>query len=258
MRQVIIILCLLVVTCIGAQAGSPLVIGVEERDWTGHYYWENGELRGVDADIFRSVARRLGYEIEFQPLPWRRANIMAEDKLTDGVFDLSATKSRLADLHFVTPPLSTEPVVFWVRKGDSFSYQGKFERSLWLGVMAEEDWSDWFARDGRPRVVRFSSLKAAFNSLMEGRIDVFGNYLLSGQKWLCEHNLEGEVVASKPVVPNHYYVAFSRKPGHDALAKRFSKALAEFFDSPDYLELLKANGIKEVEQAYHPSKIVRP
>lgn len=256
MQKTIVILCTLFVMCTTVQAGDPLVIGVEDRGWAGHYHWVDGELQGLDADVFRAVACSLGHEINFLPLPWKRANVMAEDKLTDGVFDLSATKSRLSDLYFINPPLSREAIVFWVRKGSPFSYQGKFERSLWLGVMAEEDWSDWFAKGGSPRVVRFSSLKAAFNSLAEGRIDVFGNYLHSGQKWLREHGLELEIEASEPVVPNYYYAAFSRKPGHDLLAEKFSKALAEFFDSPAYVDLLKSHGVKASGNAFHPSQMV--
>nr|WP_287410954.1 transporter substrate-binding domain-containing protein [Pseudodesulfovibrio sp.] len=237
-----------------ACAEQVLVISVENKDWAGHYQWVKGELTGIDADIFRRVASELGYAIEFIPFPWKRATQMAEDSLTDGVFDLASTTRRGSVLHFVDTPLSQETIVFWVKPDSDFSYQGRFSKSLRLGIMHGEDWSRWFEESGTPIVTSFTSFGAAFSSLEAGRIDVFANYLTSTRELINKHGFEEEIVPSLPIIPNYYYVALSRKPGHRALSKKLSKALAKFFDSPAYADLLKTYGVKNPDNAFHPSR----
>nr|WP_321255356.1 transporter substrate-binding domain-containing protein [uncultured Pseudodesulfovibrio sp.] len=229
---------------------------MENKDWAGHYRWVNGELTGIDADIFRRVASDLGYVVEFTPFPWKRATQMAEDVLTDGVFDLASTTRRECVLHFVDTPLSQETIVFWVKSGSDFSYQGRFPKSLRFGIMHGEDWSRWFEESGTPIVTPFTSFRAAFSSLAAGRIDVFANYLTSTRELVNQFGFEEEIVPSLPIIPNYYYVALSRKPGYEALAEKLSKALAKFFDSPAYVDLLKSYGVKNPANAFHPSKSI--
>lgn len=236
------------------RAEPVLVISVENKDWAGHYRWDNGELTGIDADIFRHVAGDLGYAVKFMPFPWKRATQMAEDALTDGVFDLASTTRRESVLYFVNTPLSQETVVFWVKQGSPFSYRGRFSKSLRFGVMHGEDWSRWFEDSGTPIVTPFTSFRAAFSSLAAGRIDVFANYLTSTRELVNQLGFEEEIVPSLPIVPNYYYIALSRKPGYEVLADKLSKALAEFFDSPEYIDLLKSHGVKNSANAFHPLK----
>jgi len=148
-KQVIALcsLCAFLVLCVSAYAGQTLVIGVENKDWAGHYAWKEGELVGVDADIIRAVAKRLDVEILFEALPWKRANQMAKQGLIDGVMDVASTPLRKENLHIVTPPLSQDAVVFWVKQGSSFSYSGEFRKTFRLGVMFGEDWSNWFGEN---------------------------------------------------------------------------------------------------------------
>jgi len=106
-------------------------------------------------------------------------------------------------------------------------------------------------------VVRFTSKISALRSLEEGRIDAFGNYLLGVQKMLRSYDNAGVIVPSVPMIPSYYNLALSRKGDNEALAKRVGEELTLFFNSPEYEKILKANGIKAVSQAYHPSKIER-
>lgn len=241
--------------CVSAYAGQTLVIGVENKDWAGHYRWKDGELVGVDADIVRAVAKRLDVTIVFEALPWKRANQMAQQSLIDGVLDVASTPLRRENLHLVTPPLSKDAVVFWVKQGSSFSYTGEFRKTFRLGIMFGEDWSNWFDENDGPMVVRFTSEISALRSLEEGRIHAFGNYLLAVQEMLRSYDNAGVIVPSVPMIPTYYYLALSRKGDNEALAKRFGEELSLFFNSPEYEKILKANGVKSVSQAYHPSKI---
>lgn len=242
-----------------AEDGRRLVIGVEDRDWAGHYRWVQGELTGIDADLVRIVAQRLGISVEYKSLPWARALMMAEEGTIDGVLDLAPTRSRKKIFHFVETPISTESTVFWVRLGSSFTYKGRFDSSMRIGLLEGSDWSDRFTREGHPTVTRFDSYKAAFKSLEAGRIDAFGGHLAPTMEESYNLGFLGRIEPSSPTISNlPYYIAFSRKPGLEELAKQFSDALREFYSSPDYGRFLDSHGIVDKKQGFYPPPEVTP
>lgn len=231
-----------------SHADESLVIGVENRDWGGHYVWNNGELSGIDADIVRAVARKMGREVVFEPYPWKRVIQMAELREIDAVLDLAPTELRKRFLYFSPTPVSLESTVFWVKKGSTFSFDGTLKRTVRLGLMAGADWSDRFVKHGTPNVVRFNSYEAAFRNLAAGRIDAFGSHLAPTWEKVKKYGFTEEVEASQPVLDNlPYYIAFTHRPGHRELAARFSDALLKFFRSSDYKKLLRKHHACDAE-----------
>lgn len=231
-----------------SHAGEPLIIGVENKDWGGHYVWDNGKLSGIDADIVRAVAKRMGHEIVFEPYPWKRVMQMAELREIDAVLDLAPTELRKRFLYFVATPVSLESTVFWVRKGSTFSFDGTLNRTIRLGLMAGSDWSDRFVRHGTPNVVRFNGYEAALRNLVAGRIDALGGHLAPTWEEVKRHGFVGKVEPSQPVLDNlPYYLAFTHRPGHRELAVRFADALQKFFRSSDYRKLLRKHDVRDAE-----------
>ncbi len=229
----------LLMAYIPAHAGQQLVVGVDDRDWSGHYQWVNGELIGIDADIIRGVAKNLDYEVVFKSLPWARLLAMGEDKTIDIILDLAPTAQRGKYLYYVETPITVEATVFWVKKGSSFHYSGKFDPNMRLGLIYASDWSDRFTREGTPTVEVFHSYKAAFSSLIEGRIDAFGGYLLPTQDQVRQLGIVDEVEPSLPILYGlPYYIAFTDKEMHGKLAQKFSDALKAFYESAEYKKLL--------------------
>ena len=209
-----------------------LVIGVEDKDWNGHYYWGDGVLKGGDADIVRKAARKIGFEVEFIPYPWSRVMYLAEIGQIDGVLDLAPTEKRKQFLYYVQTPISRESVVFWVKKGNDFSFNGTLAPDFTLGLMRGYDWSDRFIMHGTPKVVRFDSYERAFKNLASGRIDSFGSYLRPTQKLVNKLGYADELVPSFPALQNlEYYLALTQKAGHRELADAFSDVLKTLFET---------------------------
>lgn len=227
-----------------ALAQETLVIGVENKDWYTHYVWEDPELKGLDPDVVRAVAARLGYQVIFEAYPWSRVIRMGEDKLIDGVLDLGHIKSREKYLHYVKTPLTTEQTVFWVKKGSRIPFDGTFTSEMRLGLIRGADWSDRFAQMGTPTVQRFDSFLQAFRNLAAGRIDMFASYhtptIYHARRLGFLDQIEPHAYR-RPLMS--YYLAFSDKPGHASLAKRFNKELKAFFASPEYRALQEKYGI---------------
>jgi|GEM_PF-3429172 len=248
--------CLLFLCCQPVSAEMKLVFGVEDKDWGGHYRWVDGELEGMDADIVRRVAAKLGYKIEFAPYPWKRVLKMAERKEIDGVLDLAPTKQRKQFLYFVSTPISEEASVFWVRRGSRFEFAGTFNPSMRLGLLRGSDWSDRFAKQGKPDVVRYDSYKAAFNSLVEQRIDAFGGHLAPTREYVIKLGYIDKVETYPYMFKGlPYFIAFSDRPGHGELAELFSKALQTFFFGPEYQELLNEYGVVNTDRVFYPPKL---
>jgi polar amino acid transport system substrate-binding protein len=242
--------------CQPVSAEMKLVFGVEDKDWGGHYRWVDGQLKGIDADIVRRVAAQLGYKVEFAPYPWKRVLKMAERKEIDGVLNLAPTKQRKRFLYFVSTPISEETSVFWVRRGSRFEFSGTFYSSMRLGLLRGSDWSDRFAKQGKPEVVLYDSYKAAFNSLVEQRIDAFGGHLAPTREYVVKLGYIDKIEAYSYMFKGlPYFIAFSDKPGHVELAKTFSKALQTFFFGPEYQELLDEYGVGNSDRVFYPPKL---
>lgn len=234
-----------------ALAGSELVIGVEDKDWPGHYTWEQQELVGIDADVVRSVAQRLGYEVRFVPYPWKRVLQMAQEKQIDGVLDLAPVTNRLEYLYYIETPVSLASTVLWKKKDSLYSFDGTFQSYTRLGLLRGTDWSDRFAREGQPQVVRFDSYKAAFINLLAKRIDTFGGYLRPTQEHMKRlgflHKFEVAQIIDQGL---SYYLALTHKPQYEALSKEFSQALAVFYGSREYTALLKKYGAPRMKKPF--------
>jgi len=238
---------------------KALIIGVQDKSWTGHYRWVLGELTGMDADLVRIVAGKLGYEVRFKPLPWARVLMMAEEQSIDGVLDVAPTRDRKRFLHYVVTPISAESTVFWVKVGSPFRYTGKFDPGMRIGLMLGSDWSDRFAREGMPTVVRFDSTKAAFKTLEAGRIDAFGGHLAPTREDVTVLGFTGVIEPSEPIISNlPYYLALSKRPGHEDLADAFASQLLSFYKSDEYTEFLKKQGISDVDRGFYPPPLVKP
>lgn len=252
-RKLFHILLLVIAVCypggpIIAHADEVLTIGVEDKDWAGHYQWQDRELKGLDADIMRAVAKNLGMRVVFEPYPWKRVLEMAERRLVDAVFDLAPTERRKAYLYYPDTPISLESTVFWVRRDSQFSFSGKLDKSLRLGLMAGADWSDRFAHHGKPDVVRFHSYDAAFRNLEAGRIDAFGAHLAPTREQAIRLGFLHKIKPSKPMLENlTYYVAFTHRAGNKDLTRRFSEELQKFFRSTEYDALLSKYGACDME-----------
>ncbi len=234
-------MCLVLMTVFStAYAQKTLLIGVEDKDWAGHYEWKGDVLLGVDADIVRAVAGKLGYKVEFKAFPWKRVLRLAEFNEIDGILDAAPIKAREKFLHYAWTPVTREGTAFWVKKGSDFKFDGKFTPEMKVGLMLGTDWSDRFAKQGTPTVKRFTSYRVAFNNLEVGHIDMFANYLAPTRYYAAKHHfLDKMETLDLKYEGLPYYLAFSTKDGHEVLSKKFGQELKLFFKSEQYQDILK-------------------
>ncbi len=89
------LLCILLLACL-----SPMALGERLRlvsdDWAPYVYRDGGRVRGIDYEVTTEVFRRLGVEVYWQFLPWKRCLALVEQGHADGVMDIFQLESRKA------------------------------------------------------------------------------------------------------------------------------------------------------------------
>ncbi|MEG0121290.1 MAG: transporter substrate-binding domain-containing protein, partial [Pseudomonas sp.] len=103
----------LVFACLSfAARGEKLRIVTEP--WAPYVYEENGKKLGLDYETTAIVFKRLGIEVEWQFLPWKRCLSMLETGQADGALDIFHSDERDATLLYPSEPLSdVEFVMFY-------------------------------------------------------------------------------------------------------------------------------------------------
>lgn len=82
--------------------------------WAPYVYEENGQPRGLDYETTAIVFQRLGIEVQWQFLPWKRCLAMLDQGLADGALDIFHSDERDATLLYPSEPLSqVEFVMFY-------------------------------------------------------------------------------------------------------------------------------------------------
>src|SRR3546814_366869 len=82
--------------------------------WAPYVYEENGQVRRLDYETTAIVFKRLGIDVQWQLLPWKRCLAMLEQGLADGALDIFHSNERDAMLLYPSEPLSdVEFVMFY-------------------------------------------------------------------------------------------------------------------------------------------------
>jgi len=86
-------------------------------------YQENGEVKGIDAEITKELFKRAGIKYKIEFLPWKRALDEVEKGTADAVMPAFKTPERESFAHFMTRPVHLSEYFIFVRKGETFKYE---------------------------------------------------------------------------------------------------------------------------------------
>lgn len=161
-------------TCLSLAAyGEKLRIVTEP--WAPYVYDDNGTMRGLDYETTAIVFQRLGVEVQWQFLPWKRCLAMLDQGQADGALDIFHSHERDALLLYPSEPLSDVEFVLFYANERPHPVQGLEDlRGLTVGTspgyLYGADFSDSALFNHEPA----PSHEANFGKLMLGRIDQIG------------------------------------------------------------------------------------
>ncbi|MRF42273.1 transporter substrate-binding domain-containing protein [Escherichia coli] len=219
---------------------SPLALGERLRlvtdDWAPYAYQHDGEPHGIDYEVTTRVFERLGVEVEWEFLPWKRCLAMIEQGQADGIMDIFQTESRQPYLVYAPEPMSEVEFVLFEASARPHAVKALEDLAgLTVGTSpgyvygATFNEAVHFTREAAP------THEANFGKLVLGRIDLaitdrrVGHYLL-------RHLGLQQQVKELPLVINRQaqYLGLARKPGREALAQAFAAELRRFKQEPAY------------------------
>lgn len=208
-------------------------------DWAPYIYEENGQPRGVDFEVASEVFKRLGVEVQWQLLPWKRCLAMVEQGLADGVLDIFKTDSRQASVVYPDEPMSlVEFVLFQAKARPHAVTRLEDLDGLTIGTSPGYDYGPSFLQSPLVRREAAPTLEANFGKLQLGRIDLLITDRRVGQHLRRQLGLE-QVIEELPLLVSRQpqYLGLARKPGSEALAQRFAAELRRFKQEPAYAQL---------------------
>ena len=222
--------------------------------WAPYVYDDNGTMRGLDYETTVIVFQRLGIDVDWQFLPWKRCLAMLDQGHADGALDIFHSHERDALLLYPSEPLSdVEFVLFYANDRPHPAETLDDLRGLTVGTspgyLYGEDFSEstLFNREPAP------SHEANFGKLSLGRIDLVITDRRVGQHVIKAMGLEGKVSQAPVVVSRQpQFLAVRRGAGMDLLVQRFAAELKRFKQEPAYADLsAKYGGIQAITASEH-------
>ncbi|PZW80516.1 amino acid ABC transporter substrate-binding protein (PAAT family) [Pseudomonas sp. 2848] len=235
MRTLILPLLLLLLAGLSPMAHAESLRIVSD-DWAPYLYQENGQAKGIDYEITNEVFKRLGVQVQWQFLPWKRCLAMVEQGLADAVMDIFQVDSRQGYLVYPDEPMSeVEFVLYQARSRPHPIERVEDLAGLTIGTSPGYVYDGTFAESPLFRREPAPSHEANFGKLALGRIDLLVTDRQVGRYVSRRLGLE-QAVEELPLVVSRrpQYLGLARKPGREALAQAFSDELRRFKQEPAY------------------------
>jgi len=238
MPVIVQLLSVVLFTCLSfAARGEKLRIVTEP--WAPYVYEADGKKLGLDFETTAIVFKRLGIDVEWQFLPWKRCLSMLETGQADGALDIFHSDERDATLLYPSEPLSdVEFVMFYANERPHPFRTLQDLKGLTIGTspgyLYSPDFSDspLFNREPAP------THEANFGKLVRGRIDLLITDRRVGQHLLDELNIRDQITENPTVISRQsQFLAVRRNAGMDLLVQRFGAELKRFKREPAYAQL---------------------
>lgn len=215
--------------------------------WAPYVYNDKGSMRGLDYEATVIVFQRLGVEVEWQFLPWKRCLAMLDQGHADGALDIFHSHERDALLLYPSEPLSAvEFVLFYANDRPHPAQTLEDLRGLTVGTSPGYLYGEAFSESSLFDREPAPSHEANFGKLSLGRIDLVITDRRVGQHVIKSMGLEGKVSQAPLVVSRQpQFLAVRRGAGMDLLVQRFAAELKRFKQEPAYAALsAKYGGIQ--------------
>lgn len=228
----------LLLTCLSTFAHAEKLRIVTDA-WPPYVYEEHGEVKGIDYEVTAEIFKRLGVEVDWQLLPWKRCLAMIEQGLADGVLDIFQTEQRDSQLYYPNEPLSEVEFVLFQASARPHPVNTLADlKGLNVGTSPGYTYDPAFSESSAFRREPAPTHEANFGKLLLGRIDLLITDRRVGRYLIKTLNLKGQVNELPLVVSRQaQYLAVRRNVGMDLLAQRFAAELKRFKQEPAYAEL---------------------
>lgn len=236
-----------VVLSLNSVAADTVVVAIEDKDWDPYYTWVDGQPYSPFVEIATGAIHHMGAEVEFVRYPWVRVPQSVERQKVDAGLCGTKNDERATYSFYPDEPLLNYDATLFVQTGsplqnsETSGLEGKS-----FGIIkgyAYGGVDDRLEAGGMIRI-ETTDRESLLKLLILGRVDTVLDSTLPTISAARAMSLKDQM---RPIFPSldetPGYLFFSRKPGHDALAKRFSEALKNFKNTPEFVTIKERYGL---------------
>ena len=227
-------------------AQTKLIVACNENNVPVCFLDDNQKPTGIDVDIVKELSRRIGMEVEFRLIPWKRLLVEVRHGKVDSAMPLFMTEERKAFVRYPSEPIHLSTMTAFARQGFMASIRSVSDLhgkkvGIRRGYSISKDF-DEAVKSGQIMVTEVSNVQNLMKMVSSGRIDVLIDKKNTIEYYLKKTNFS--LVNIGDVSTGSAYLVFSRANLTDAkqnLLDRISEVLVE----------MKSDGAyKEIESAY--------
>lgn len=199
----------------------------------------NGHAAGIEVDVVREAARRLGLKVNISVLPWPRLLASMRAGTLDCMFAAFVTPERLGYMNFTRVPLHVSRLALYSHRTGTFSFERIEDlRGKRIGTLRNfrtVDALDEALNQGSfAERVYGNDFNQLFEMLAQKRVDVIIVNDQVGRAIL--HKRRDDAIIEQPVAlsSNAAFLTFSRHRNFDNLVAQMDYALFEIVADGTY------------------------
>ena len=223
------------------KAVGKLVVGVEGTYPPFTYHDDNGELTGLDIELGKALADKLGVEVEFQEAAWDSLLIGIDTERFDTVINSVSITDERAEKYDFSDPYYYEARRVVVRADDDSIHGPEDLNGKKIATNTTNAFIPWYEEQG-VEVVGVDTSGEAIDLLLSGRVDFVGTNVPVLNAYLQEHPDAADKVKEAFVIPN----------SEDVIAIPVRKGEPEFLDAINaaLAQLREEGTLKEISEKY--------
>lgn len=212
------------------------------------YYGPNLLNQGYITEITRAALKRVGYGMDIEFVPWKRALHDAKNGYYNGVLGLYYSEER-ANWMTYSDSISSVELVFFVKKGNKIRWNSlKDLKPYRIGIERGFIYTEEFDNANFLQKEPVRNVELNLKKLLEGRIDMVAasrNVFLHWIKTRHPEKLELIEIVPKPLVEKKIYNGFTMKdPSHTDYIKDFNEGLKLIKQDGTYRQIMEKHGFK--------------
>jgi len=239
-RLMVLLIALLLMNTSAAQS-EKMLVAVSE-DYFPYMYGVANNANGLYVQQIEALFSRLGIEVEFQTLPWKRV-LQKGDNGEAAVGGIYKNTRRLK-IYDYSQPIFEEKLAIYVRKGSEFPFKSLADlKGKKVGLIY--GWSYGDAIDLARHEKLFSveesnNYSVSFKKLIRGRIDCIIVDQLVASLVIADKQLGDKVEKlAVPVSINNIYLVFPKSYHQKKLMDRLNQVLSNMQKEGSYKQLIE-------------------
>lgn len=214
---------------------------------------KNGQPSGIDTEFIEELAHRLGLQVQYDIVPFKRGLLMLKQGSSDLMTGVLMREDRKKYLHFLQPAYRhNSDKAFYVRKGDEDTIRTHQDlHTVSIATVLGARYYPAFDSDSNINKIKVSDPDAVFTILAAKRVDAAISWELSGDYRIAKLGLSDRISKTRYAYreKQDVFVALSQNSPFAAMLPQIQQEMKTMIDEGVYEQIkqkyLQPQSLKE-------------